>query len=212
MLTQTHYKWTTIVRKTGSSPVFCCSQTFAGYLISVFCIWPSFYIFLLAARFHCMIVNLLQYLTKYKLSQKPGRRLSNWSPIDAMTISNWFFDVYSKKRAGHPDSVWGTTDAACSVWFEEVLWAMDEKPIADAIEDSFVRRNSMPASLYLKSDEAFREYMLVGICLRNFFLLPQRSDGCFAKHGDRFSDCRRLWECRPKASGEPPGGKVVKAL
>lgn len=46
--------------------------------------------------------------------------------------------------------------------FEEFLWAMNEKPMADAIEDSFVRRKPMPVSLHRKAMRLFREYMLVG--------------------------------------------------
>lgn len=46
--------------------------------------------------------------------------------------------------------------------FEVFLWAMDEKPMADTIEDSFVRRKPMPTSLHRKAMRLFREYMLVG--------------------------------------------------
>ncbi len=46
--------------------------------------------------------------------------------------------------------------------FEEFLWAMGERPLADAVRDSFERRRALPDALYRKAARLFREYMLVG--------------------------------------------------
>ena len=46
--------------------------------------------------------------------------------------------------------------------FEEFLWAMGERPLADAVRDSFAKRRPLPDALHRKAARLFREYMLVG--------------------------------------------------
>jgi predicted AAA+ superfamily ATPase len=46
--------------------------------------------------------------------------------------------------------------------FEEFLWAKEEKPLAEAITDSYLRMKPLPVSLHRKAMRLFREYMLVG--------------------------------------------------
>lgn len=58
--------------------------------------------------------------------------------------------------------------------FEKVLWAMDEKPIADAIEDSFVRRKPIPASPHRKAMRLSEDTCLWGYASGTFFY--SRSD------------------------------------
>ncbi len=46
--------------------------------------------------------------------------------------------------------------------FEEFLWAINERPLADAVRDSFTKRRALPDTLHRKAARLFREYMLVG--------------------------------------------------
>jgi predicted AAA+ superfamily ATPase len=46
--------------------------------------------------------------------------------------------------------------------FEEFLWATGNKPLADAIKDSFHNLKPLPEAIHRKAERAFREYMLVG--------------------------------------------------
>lgn len=46
--------------------------------------------------------------------------------------------------------------------FEEFLWALGEKSLADAIRASFEQKASLPEALHRKAERLFREYMLVG--------------------------------------------------
>ena len=46
--------------------------------------------------------------------------------------------------------------------FEEFLWAMGERLLADVIRDSFEKKRPLPDSLHRKASRLFREYMLVG--------------------------------------------------
>ena len=46
--------------------------------------------------------------------------------------------------------------------FEEFLWAMEQRPLADAIRDSYERRIPLPQAIHRKAMELFREYMLIG--------------------------------------------------
>lgn len=46
--------------------------------------------------------------------------------------------------------------------FDEFLWTLGEKPLADAIARSYAARTPLPDSLHRKAMRRFREYMLVG--------------------------------------------------
>lgn len=46
--------------------------------------------------------------------------------------------------------------------FEEFLWAMNQRPLADAIRESFEGLRPLPAAIHRKAISLFREYMLVG--------------------------------------------------
>jgi predicted AAA+ superfamily ATPase len=46
--------------------------------------------------------------------------------------------------------------------FDEFLWAMEEAPLLEAINDSFDHLKALPASLHRRAMRLFREYMLVG--------------------------------------------------
>jgi predicted AAA+ superfamily ATPase len=46
--------------------------------------------------------------------------------------------------------------------FEEFLWALDEKDLADLIRDSFTTLTPLPTALHRKAERLLREYMLVG--------------------------------------------------
>ncbi|MEG1561701.1 MAG: AAA family ATPase [Raoultibacter sp.] len=46
--------------------------------------------------------------------------------------------------------------------FEEFLWAMQEKPLADAIRQSFDKHKALPEELHRKASLLWREYVLVG--------------------------------------------------
>lgn len=46
--------------------------------------------------------------------------------------------------------------------FEEFLWAMDAKPLADLIRESYNDMQPLPDALHRRASRLFREYMLVG--------------------------------------------------
>ncbi|WEV46702.1 AAA family ATPase [Bifidobacterium sp. ESL0690] len=46
--------------------------------------------------------------------------------------------------------------------FDEFLWALGERPLADAIHTSFAKLTPLPDALHRKATRLFREYMLVG--------------------------------------------------
>lgn len=46
--------------------------------------------------------------------------------------------------------------------FDEFLWAMNEKPLADLIQDCYRHKEPLPDALHRKAERLFREYMLVG--------------------------------------------------
>ncbi|WP_101621460.1 ATP-binding protein [Bifidobacterium parmae] len=46
--------------------------------------------------------------------------------------------------------------------FEEFLWAMDQRPMADAIRESFESKHPLPEAIHRKAMDLFREYMLIG--------------------------------------------------
>lgn len=46
--------------------------------------------------------------------------------------------------------------------FEEFLWALESKPLADSIRNSYIEQAALPIALHKKAEQLFREYMLVG--------------------------------------------------
>ncbi len=50
--------------------------------------------------------------------------------------------------------------------FEEFLWASGEEPLAALIRDACGSKKPLPDALHRKAERLFREYMLVGGCLK----------------------------------------------
>ena len=46
--------------------------------------------------------------------------------------------------------------------FEEFLWGMEERPLAEMIRSSFAAKKGLPQELHRKAGRLWREYMLVG--------------------------------------------------